>query len=175
MFRILAAVFVFALFVGCVDNYEMKEAGGKLYRLNKRTGDVDLVQGRALIRLQKGALPANSCTPADKGSPSESGAARRIPGAPPAGTVQDGYRFVGGDPADSTQWEPVRGILDTMRWKPGEKRMIGKYPVRKLQPWHAAMVNRKKVFNEKTGKYDSYYLDPETGEWERDQATGAMR
>ena len=53
MIRILAVVFLFAILVGCANNYEMKETGGKLYRLNKRTGDIDLVNGISLVRLQK--------------------------------------------------------------------------------------------------------------------------
>jgi hypothetical protein len=40
-----------ALCTGCIDNYETREAGGKLYRINRRTGSVDLVDGNMLVRL----------------------------------------------------------------------------------------------------------------------------
>ncbi|MBN2188788.1 MAG: hypothetical protein JW699_04990 [Chitinispirillaceae bacterium] len=45
-----------ALCMGCIDNYETREAGGKLYRINKRTGDIDLVDGKSMIRIH-GAAP----------------------------------------------------------------------------------------------------------------------
>jgi hypothetical protein len=42
------------------------------------------------------------------GPPAMPGAGRSgPPGAPPVGTIMDGYRFKGGDPADEKNWEPV--------------------------------------------------------------------
>ncbi len=126
-------IFVFALCIitGCNDNYEMKEAGGRLYRLNKRTGDIDLVDGQSIIRVQKKQLPKDSAslrrefdslwkkysTPKEgatsKDYLDEVRTRRRIQNAPPLGTIKGGYRFLGGDPADSTRWESL---------KPEEKR-----------------------------------------------------
>ncbi len=31
----------------------------------------------------------------------------RVPKAPPIGTLEDGYRFIGGDPASKDSWEKV--------------------------------------------------------------------
>ena len=53
MIKRIVPVLILVLFAGCTDNYEMKETGGKLYRLNKRTGDIDLVDGLSLVRVQK--------------------------------------------------------------------------------------------------------------------------
>jgi hypothetical protein len=163
MIRILTTIFMFALLMGCIDNYDMKEAGGKVYRMNKRTGEVDIVEGNSIT-------PITTITAKDKQAiewaktHSNDTRANKILAAngidtyttqsgnrftrvqdkkndsvskarffdsldykysnPATGTIKDGYRFLGGNQTDSTRWEPVQSILNTMKHKPGDRWMI---------------------------------------------------
>jgi hypothetical protein len=190
MINKIISILLFFVFFGCNDNYEMKETGGKLYRLNKRTGDIDLVEGQSITRVQKKQSPKDSASMHREfdslwkkySAPKEGATAqdylaevrtrRRIHEAPPSGTIKEGYRFLGGDPVDSTRWEPIKTILDTMDWKPGEKRMIGKYPVRKLTPWDTTAITYKKVWIADKNRFDVLYRNAKTGEWENDSTKG---
>jgi hypothetical protein len=151
MIRILLVISIFILCIGCTDNYEMKETGGKLYRLNKKTGALDIVQGNTIIRLPEGSKgdPLGLFTPEENAKridkshvPKDSATLRREfdslwnkASTPEIGTIKDGYRFTGGNPADSSRWVPMKNILDTMKWKPGDTKLIGKYQAKKGFPW----------------------------------------
>src|SRR5271157_2070126 len=106
MIRILTTIFIFALLMGCIDNYDMKEAGGKLYRMNKRTGEVDIVEGNSIT-------PITTMTAKDKQAMewvkthSNDDSLYYKYSNPATGTIREGYRFLGGNQTDSTRWEPV--------------------------------------------------------------------
>jgi hypothetical protein len=57
MVRTLLTLTLLALLLGCGSNFEMKETGGKLYRLNTKTGEIDLIEGQTLVRIQKESTP----------------------------------------------------------------------------------------------------------------------
>lgn len=66
-----------------------------------------LTEVRSSLQRRKNALAAEYNRPELAGS---GGAATKTPtpGAPAVGTVQDGFRFKGGNPADANAWERVR-------------------------------------------------------------------
>jgi|WetSurMetagenome_2_1015567.scaffolds.fasta_scaffold299427_2 hypothetical protein len=151
MIRTLLAFSILALCIGCTENYELKENGGKLYRLNKKTGTIDVVEGNTITRLPEGSPndPLGLFTPKEKAKRQNKSHVLKdstqlrhefdslwnkhsIPGT---GIIKDGYRFLGGNPSDSSQWVSINDILDTMKWKPGEMKMVGKYQVKKNFPW----------------------------------------
>jgi|WetSurMetagenome_2_1015567.scaffolds.fasta_scaffold23178_6 hypothetical protein len=112
--------FIFLLLIaGCSDNYDIKESEGKLYRINKRTGDVDLINGKSLIRIQNSALQTKKDS--------------TLFGLD---SITDGYRYISGPPEDSTSWRE----LDTSEWT-----KIGRYKVKenKTKPWTRCGFRKK--------------------------------
>ena len=83
---------VVTFFIGCSDNYEMKEVAGRFYRLNTRTGDIDVVTGNSLVRLQTNKNLTNQenkvtdeeiiARYANKSAPANQASGRQIMGAP---------------------------------------------------------------------------------------------
>ena len=57
MIKHIVPSILLVLLVGCSDNFEMQETGGKLYRLNKKTGSVDIIEGHSITQLQLKSSP----------------------------------------------------------------------------------------------------------------------
>lgn len=51
MKKTIVMVYILTLLIGCNNNYEIKESGGKLYRINNNTGDIDLINGDVFVRI----------------------------------------------------------------------------------------------------------------------------
>jgi hypothetical protein len=142
MIKTLVTVFLLAFFIGCADNYETREAGGKLYRLNKRTGNIDILDGKLLTRISNSApndssglltskenvKHANNKMITDKkliekyrkkdsnspavGENDEVGDAFPLQCRLPAGTQVDGWFYKGGIGADRNNWIPDTVLTD---------------------------------------------------------------
>jgi hypothetical protein len=112
---------VLFLLLGCSDNFTIIETRNGIYKINKLTGRIDKIDSYWLIRLTEKS--ANDLA------------------WPDSGKIEDGYQFLGGNPADSTNWKPITNILDTMQQKPGEKKMKGKFEIMRLPPWDTTTPN----------------------------------
>jgi len=95
MIKSIINVFILLLLVGCNGNYEMKESNGKLYRINKNTGNVDLIEGKNIIPLKLGSEVKN---------------VNHWQNAPIINvigndTILSFFEYINGDPADSNNWK----------------------------------------------------------------------
>lgn len=146
--RLFTTVIVSMLILGCVNNYEMKETGGKLYRLNKKTGDIDLVSGECLIRLKNrkqldsisfkrefDSLWNNTPSKLNKVG-GDTLTETEIVGKD---TLLGLHRYKGGDPTDSLNWElsPIVTNEDRMLYENEVKN--GKY----ITPWRRFEFRKK--------------------------------
>ena len=155
-----AAVF----FLNCSGNFEIVETEEGVYRINKITGKVEKIEGYCLITLTPKSSSAASAIEQLKEKAKEGDVEAqnylkskgiswgksinplRI------GDIVDGYRFLGGHPADSSNWQAIKEILDTMEWKPGEKKKIGQYEAYMETPWDSTTPDDIYRRDEKTGK-----------------------
>lgn len=126
MIKIFFAFILIAALWGCNHNYEMKESGGKLYRLNKKTGVVYVVESKSLIPLPEWTGEDRQALAWAKANPSDPRADKILKKLEDKGlldrkdspwlndpivnvidkdTIISFYAYLGGNPSDSNNWK----------------------------------------------------------------------
>ncbi len=91
---------------GQITDYESKKAESAMARLSRAQGDKEFV---AALKDLEDALRDGLAKLEGKGAAAKEAAPAPDSAMPQAGTVEDGYRFKGGDPSDPANWEAVDG------------------------------------------------------------------
>jgi hypothetical protein len=93
---------ILVLFVGCSGNFETKEFDGKLYRLNKKTGNVELIVEKDIVPLK---IEGDEITLNSSSKNVHHWQDALIVNVIRNDTILRFFEYISGDPADSNNWK----------------------------------------------------------------------